>query len=404
VLSKIKPKLLLIALGIIDLALLILFLVSEYRIQIKHQPLGNTIQVINGPYTPHPSKRVYGYLPYWMLDNAKYLQYDKLTDLAYFGLFVDSKGEFVTRDEDGNTHPAMNAWNNSAQLKGSIQQAKNSGVRVSLTVIMQKDDDIDAFLLCQTCWTTLSDNVIEQLREKELKSISLDFEHATETSPRITNLYTDFVEYMKSELNKNFYDSSLIVATFADSFKRQRITDPERLAQVSDGLFVMTYDFHQFGSENAGPVAPLNGAPKLYEYDVTTAVSDFKARVSKFKIILGVPYYGYNFLIEESNPLASRVPGDDAIGYTVAQYYAQILDSDSIPLKNSLWLEEAETPYLIYTSDTGQLRALHYENKSSLAKKYDLVLEEGLMGVGIWALGYDGDHPELWDLLGEKFK
>ena len=35
--------------------------------------------------------------------------------------------------------------------------------------------------------------------------------------------------------------------------------------------------------------------------------------------------------------------------------------------------------------------------------KYDLVKEDGLGGVGIWALGYDGSRPELWDALAAAF-
>lgn len=35
--------------------------------------------------------------------------------------------------------------------------------------------------------------------------------------------------------------------------------------------------------------------------------------------------------------------------------------------------------------------------------KYDWIKEKQLGGVGIWALGYDNGHTELWKLLAQKF-
>ena len=34
---------------------------------------------------------------------------------------------------------------------------------------------------------------------------------------------------------------------------------------------------------------------------------------------------------------------------------------------------------------------------------YDFAIDNNLKGIGIWALGYDGDNTELWSLLYSKF-
>ena len=44
-----------------------------------------------------------------------------------------------------------------------------------------------------------------------------------------------------------------------------------------------------------------------------------------------------------------------------------------------------------------------YDDSLSLSLKYDFAINNNLLGVGIWALGYDGTNPELWDLLSAKF-
>jgi hypothetical protein len=40
----------------------------------------------------------------------------------------------------------------------------------------------------------------------------------------------------------------------------------------------------------------------------------------------------------------------------------------------------------------------------SLGLKYNLAESKNLKGVGMWALGYDGDKNDLWNLLRRKFK
>ena len=47
--------------------------------------------------------------------------------------------------------------------------------------------------------------------------------------------------------------------------------DYNMLAQITDGLFIMGYDYFYSGSESAGPVSPLGG----YYYDLDFTVNDY---------------------------------------------------------------------------------------------------------------------------------
>ena len=97
-----------------------------------------------------------------------------------------------------------------------------------------------------------------------------------------------------------------------------------------------------------------------------------------------------------------RIPGDDTIGYSQIAYYKYCNDH---PEKGTeQWDEDAQAPWFAYyNEEVGVYRQCHYENVRSLRAKYDLVKAQGLGGIGIWALGYDGDRPELWSLLEEEF-
>ena len=77
---------------------------------------------------------------------------------------------------------------------------------------------------------------------------------------------------------------------------------------------------------------------------------------------------------------------------------------DSDYKKDIKWDTEGKVPYFTYYNSQGGVnRQVYFENSDSLKEKYKLAKNEGLAGVGIWALGYDGDRKELWDVLREEF-
>jgi len=166
----------------------------------------------------------------------------------------------------------------------------------------------------------------------------------------------------------------------------------------------MAYDFHRPTSETAGPVSPMNSAGTNSDYDLNLMIKDFLSQIAPNKLILGVPYYGYNWVVENGDKYAKRIEGTDLMGYSESEIYDNIMkDIDELNL-NVMWDEAAQVPYYTYVSpDTGSTRQVYFENEQSLIKKYELVKKQNLAGIGIWALGYDGDKPELWNLINKEF-
>ncbi|RME48798.1 MAG: hypothetical protein D6795_12420, partial [Deltaproteobacteria bacterium] len=66
------------------------------------------------------------------------------------------------------------------------------------------------------------------------------------------------------------------------------------------------------------------------------------------------------------------------------------------------WDEESQTPFYVY-EEGGSPYQTWYDDAESLGYKYDLVLERDIQGIGIWALGYDGTRPELWEAIETHF-
>jgi len=362
------------------------------------KPNGDNFSVLSASSVFTPLKYVvYGFLPYWSLNQTKHVQLSKLTDISYFALRIDKDGNFE-RDE------GYYAWRNNKELEKLIEDSKKFGVRFAVTVISHDDDISTAFLNCPSCWKNFLTALKKELNFHKIQNVNLDFEYAEEVDIDLAAKYTGLVELTNAELDRTYGNSYVTVSTFADAYKRSRLTVPHELNKVADGLFIMAYDFHRPTSETAGPVAPLNGIGNTSDYNISTMLKDYLARVSGSKIILGVPYYGYNWVVNSRNPYAERIPGDDYIGYSGSQAYADIMGTILEYGPRIYWDNVAQVPYFTYTSTaTGSTRQTYYENEESLRAKYRLAKKSQLAGIGIWALGYDGGYQELWNVLGEEF-
>ena len=73
----------------------------------------------------------------------------------------------------------------------------------------------------------------------------------------------------------------------------------------------------------------------------------------------------------------------------------------ALPSQEELWDATSQTPWM-RTQDPGWQQTW-FEDANSLAAKYQTVLNEGLAGVGIWALGYDDPYTDLWNALHTAF-
>jgi spore germination protein len=347
---------------------------------------------------------IYGFLPYWMLNKTEYIQLDKLTDIAYFGFNIQRNGKINRLDRDGNIDPGYNQWKNNKQLAEILYKAQMNGVRTAVTVISHNDDVSDAFLFCESCWSTLADELIFEMRSKSITDVNFDFEYEGYVENKTAKQYTRFIDYMNKRLDDEFENSFVVVSAYADSADRPRLTLIDELAEVADAIFIMAYDFHVRGSANAGPVAPIEGAGVFSRYDLSHMLTDYLKKSPPNKLIFGVPYYGYNWVVADTRPYAKRIDGDEITGYSVSNTYEKVVDTILQVRPTVKWDDTAKSPFLYYVSpNTNTYRMVYYDDVQSLKIKYDMIKSESLLGVGIWALGYDGGYQELWNLLDSEF-
>lgn len=166
-----------------------------------------------------------------------------------------------------------------------------------------------------------------------------------------------------------------------------------------DAFIIMGYDYHYKSAKIAGPVAPIDHDSRWYNTSINRSIYNYlKKDIAASKLILALPYYGYEWKIYSSQIPSKRQTNTKG----KARVYTQIKKLLKGNETNRTWHPQSQTPY--FTFKRGKTtRQLWYDDVESLSKKYDIVNSRRLGGVGIWALGYDNGHQELWDLLEDKF-
>lgn len=342
--------------------------------------------------------RVYAFLPYWNL-GYDVLNVDAVTDFSYFGLYVDAKGRIVTNDS------AYEKWREDKKLAETIKKVKKSDTRVSLTLICHEEENIDAVLSCTDCWNDLAKDLERELKWAGIKDVNVDFEYPSYTTPENAQKYSQMVRFLNNYLDTAFGDSFVVVSAYADSADRAtrsevRVTDPKSLATNADAIFIMAYDFHRSESANAGPVSPLEGSYKTSRLNLTTAVKAYLEAVPANKLILGLPFYGYDWVVEDASPMSARIEGNDSIGFSKSISYAEVTDFLIKKQLKPLWDDSAKTPYVNYIDEeTGSNHQIWYDNEESLKLKFALAQKNHFLGVGVWAVGYEGGYVNLWNAL-----
>jgi spore germination protein YaaH len=353
------------------------------------------IQLLTHPQViAKTNNEVFGFAPYWSLSKMDNINWSTLTTFAYFSLPINANGTI-----DRNSYE----WQvfNGNKLSSLLNKAGEYKVRKVVTLTQMDAGTIENFLANQDSWQKLTDESVDVVKSRNLDGVNIDFEYIP-SNDYLKKQFSAFIEFYSGELHKRLKSPYVTVSVLASSARFNRIYDISSLAKSTDGIFLMAYDYYTPRSKSIGPSAPLygyNNGHGPYWYDVSTAVEDFLKVADSKKIILGVPYYGWNY------PAYNPAPGAQAvIGTRASATTADKLGTDKMLATTPLggWDNTAKVSWRGYWDGSGW-RVVYMEDKNSLAAKYDFAREKHLAGVGIWALGYDATNNDFWALLKEKF-
>jgi len=357
-----------------------------------------TFQFLEGVYQPKAKEKkvVYGFLPYWNL-NSVTIQ-PETTHLSYFSLGVGADGNIVTHNDDGTLMPGYHKLN-SDKLAELSNLVNNSNGKVEITLTQFNGEDTLAFIADEEAHHNLINSLDSILLAYPVSGVNIDIEYAGEVDDELREKFANFIKKLNQHLDTKYKNVKLSIDMFASASRGKMIWDTRKIGQEVDYIIVMAYDFHRPSSPQAGPVAPLFGGNNLWEHDINQNLRTFIQKVPREKILLGVPFYGYEWQTDSTEPQANTYPNTG--GTASYKRVQKILEQKEELQVEEHWHETALSPYLTYIEDE-KIYIVYYENARSLAYKLDYVNQLDLGGIAIWALGYEGDTRALWDVVADK--
>ncbi|MES2373018.1 MAG: glycosyl hydrolase family 18 protein [Bacteroidota bacterium] len=311
---------------------------------------------------------VYGIYNYNTTGRYDDLKFSFLNTLIYNSLFVNSK--------TGNIKD-LNGWDTA----GIISYAQKSGCAVVYTASIQQPFNTEGFLMNNKAQKAFVDNAIFLLRMRKAKGVNIQFAGIHNGNKPA---FTRFIKFLSEVLK--IQDTSYRVLITIPAFENTDGYDWKALNEYTDRFLV---NFSAIRPSLYGATAPLKGK----RYSMETLLSRFlNENVPAEKIIAGVSYTGTKWAV---------TPFMTGGRFIQPLTYSEIRRRYDWPVYYDDESASAVMDSLNAKQDA--IRTIFFDDAVSLEKKYDYILENGLGGVTIDALGYDKGYGDLWDALSYKF-
>lgn len=206
--------------------------------------------------------------------------------------------------------------------------------------------------------------------------------------------FARLIQEMQAEFKKHDYILGVGISGYKEIILKGY--DIPKLSEAADFLTVMSYDYHGAWEKRTGHLSPLYGKPddKYPQYNTHYTLELLKQEGAiAYKIIVGVPFYGQSFTLEQSSErligegVAARGPGK--AGEITKQpgmlAYYEICDR----IKNKNWRKGRESskksgPFAMFGDQW-----VGFEDAESVAMKAKYVIDSGFGGIAAWTVDLD---------------
>ncbi|MEM8534325.1 MAG: glycosyl hydrolase family 18 protein [Chloroflexota bacterium] len=255
-----------------------------------------------------------------------------------------------------------------------LELARSEGVLVIPSIHnVLHTDPVTAILRNPETRSRHVQNIVDEVLTYNYDGIDIDYESLDSS---LREEFSAFIVELSGALRE--HNKMLTIAVHAktcDYCGLGGFQDWSVIGPAVDRLRIMTYDYHWRGS-GPGPVAPVYWVRDVAEYARTA--------VDPAKVVIGVPFYGYNW------PRG----GGRALGQTWDMINAQI---EARSLTVNLMESDNQRRPVQENWITYDGREVWFSTSSGLRAKIELVQELDLAGIAIWRLG--GEDPNNWDVI-----
>lgn len=332
---------------------------SQPTVTFAPLPTPTPTPIADGPHQPIPAFLRWAYYIPDDPDSQESLQANlgslDVVSPAYFT--IDGSGNVVGKDR-----PSVDAQIHAKHVK-ILPMLQNTPIWDDFHPFISDSDWVDKTVA----------KIVSLVNTYNYDGIQIDLEAINrDDGPNLTAFMAKLYANLHAE---NKLVTMAVGAKFEDfGGKFSGAYDYAALANVVDYVNIMAYDYSYPGGD-PGPVAPIAWVQSVAEY----AAAKFGAR----KVILGVPFYGYDWDVSQDKYAASRS-------------YPTVLDMMSEYSGTIGYDQLYQSPYMQYTKD-GDTHQIWFENEQSLAAKFNIVSSLKLGGFSAWRLGQDG--PLDWNSI-----
>lgn len=324
-------------------------------------------------------KRVFGWNPYWAGSAYNNYKWNLLSDLCHFSYEVNPNNGQPITTHNWLTDPAVTA-------------AKNNGVKISLCATLFSNHA--TFLTNASSKQTFINNIISLIQQRGANGCNIDFEGVP--ASQSANL-TAFMIDLCNQMHAAIPGSEVSVALPAVDWSA--VWDVNAMANHVDLFIIMGYDYYWGGSTTAGPTDPLYNFDPSYNYTLTKSITYYLNKgVPRNKLLLGLPYYGREY-VTTSNTIPSSVVNPPN---SVTRTFTFVKTNASGNYSAQLWDANSFSPYYVFYNN-GNWNQCFINSGYSIGKRFDIVNQFGIGGIGIWALSYDNGYMDYWNKIEEKF-
>lgn len=332
---------------------------------------------------PIVTRDVLGYLPYWSYSaNEPYvpLRWDLLTILAWFSVNMDGAGNVTDR----------NGWG-GATTAAIVQDAHAHGVLVIVTVTNFDGSEISSIVGSAANRARAIDSCLALMEEHGADGINIDFEFVPKAArDGFVTFMTELTDAVRAA-RPNGGPGHVSLAGPAIDWNGAY--DYDVLLENTDGIMVMAYGYHWTQSTTPGPTSPLYSGDLWSARSVSWTIDDYLTYggvENRGNIIIGLPWYGRSWKVANTD-----IPGT-ALSSGASKTFKSA-EPEALALGKG-WEDVSKSTYY-HKSSGGELSQIWYDDGRSFEAKIAYVDEMDLGGIGIWALGYEGAYPDLWDAI-----
>jgi spore germination protein len=219
--------------------------------------------------------------------------------------------------------------------------------------------------------------ILERVQAMDAGGVQIDFENLAHGD---REAYTAFLKRLKEELAPKGLSLSIAAAAKTSDTRTGwgGATDYAAIGQIVDQFYIMAYDEHWAGGE-PGPVASLPWVEKVARYAISVMPSQ--------KVVLGVPFYGYDWGVDEDGEPQGKAYGSGRMARRMNEAGAAVK-----------WDPVAGENVATYTTAEGEERIAWWPDERSMEAKLKLAYQYNLKGVAPWRLGFEPD--EWWNAIG----